>query len=158
MLSFTLDDSRLRALLGRLESHLDAGFPRAMKRADQIMARSTALTFRSRGRPAWLPLSPFTLRQTMGRRVAGDAPLRLTDTLRRAVVSPAGAGSVGQVSRVSAFEAIRGTDLLYAGTQQFGRKRIPARPFLMLQSQDVIEIADVTAAELAQQVRSAVEG
>lgn len=157
MITLTLDDSRLRALLGRLDASLNAGFPRAMKQADQIMARSTQLTFRARGRPAWLPLSPFTLRQTRGRRVAGDAPLRLTDTLRRAVVSPAGAGSVGQVSRVSAFEAIRGTDLVYASTQQFGRKRIPARPFLMLQNQDVTEISDALVGEIAQQVRAAVE-
>lgn len=157
MLSFTLDDTRLRAILSRLEESLEAGFPRAMKRADQILARSTDLTFRARGRPTWLPLSPMTLRLTFGRRVAGDAPLRLTDTLRRSVVAPAGAGVAGQVSHVSAQEVIRGTDLLYAATQQYGRKRIPARPFLMMQPQDVHEIAEALAGELASQVKTAVQ-
>lgn len=153
MLTFTLDDARLQQILARLDRGLDAGFPRAMKRADQVMARSIDLNFRQRGRPAWAPLSPMTLRLTAGRRVAGDAPLRLTDTLRRSVVATAGSGARGQVSRVGPFEAVRGTNLPYAATHQGGRKRIPARPFLLIHEADKTEIVSALGAEIAAMVK-----
>jgi len=90
---------------------------------------SVQQNFRAEGRPTkWAPLQPATIAaRRRGRRKGGRARI-LRDTGRLA-------GSI--IGRIAGDSVIVGTNVIYAPTHQFGRGRIPARPFLLLQVADL---------------------
>ena len=96
--------------------------------------RSVGMNFRAQGRPAkWAPLKPKTL---ASRRLRGKGGKILQDNgpLKASVTANAA------IKRITAQKMEYGTNLVYAATHQFGRGRIPARPFLRWQDAD-LEIA-----------------
>lgn len=146
-----LDDREVRAVLTKLDESLGTGFRSALTRVDQILARSINLNFQRQGRPEeWDELSPRTIKRRRDRvRSGGRAPvagmetrLRDSDALRRSVVARLAENAPGQVSSLTPDDLIRGTSIVYGPTQQFGneKKRIPARPFMLIQPGDKIEI------------------
>lgn len=144
-------DACFASIIGRLEK----GFPTEMRRIDQMLARSIDLDFRQGGRPKWKPPSAATVKQRRrtaaktGRQpVAGfNAPLRVTDRLRRSVTALSGAGVPGQVSKVGPLSLIRGTSEPQARRLQEGQ---PERSFLHIRPQDKTEAVDILAVGLRQ--------
>lgn len=75
--------------------------------------------------PGWVPLAKRTLKR---RRLKGKGGKPLLDTGRlRASLVAEGTGSVKEITRIG-FRL--GTNIVYAATHQYGRGRIPARPFI----------------------------
>jgi len=101
-----------------------------------LVAGAIERNFDEEGRPLrWPPLAPATLR----RKPAGLRILQRTGRLRRSIQT----GLEGNV-------VIASTDLPYAAAHQFGfpRRRLPARPFLILTEIDKQEIAQTIADSL----------
>lgn len=86
----------------------------------------------------WAPLSPRTL---LGRRKKGKGAKILQDTGRlRASIQPL----VESPRRA----VLASTNVIYARTHQFGRGRIPARPFMWLSRQTKNNMLDLARAQL----------
>lgn len=131
---------RLEALADRL-SDLEG----LLERVAPLAARAIERNFDAEGRPEpWLPLAPATLR----RKPPGLKILQRTGRLRRSIRT-----------RVEASAIVLSTDVPYAAAHQFGvpRRRLPARPFLVLTNEDQEEVAQAVARELAEP-RSAPDG
>jgi len=115
----------------------------AMRDIGEHMLRSVQRNFDAEGRPVrWQPLAASTLMRKVGgkrrstkkrgglrsaaaRRLRGNKILTATGRLRRSISY-----------RASARQVLIGTNVIYAATHQFGRGRIPARPFLLVQDED----------------------
>jgi len=94
-----------------------------------IVAGAIERNFDEEGRPLpWPPLVPATLR----RKPAGLKILERTGRLRRSIQT-----------RTESSRLVASTDLPYAAAHQFGapRRRLPARPFLVLTPADTEAIA-----------------
>jgi phage virion morphogenesis protein len=94
-----------------------------------LVAHAIERNFDEEGRPLrWPPLAPATLR----RKPAGLRILERTGRLRRSIQT-----------RLEGNAVVASTDLPYAAPHQFGfpRRRLPARPFLVLTETDKQEIA-----------------
>lgn len=131
---------RLEALADRL-SDLEG----LLERVAPLAARAIERNFDAEGRPLpWPPLAPATLR----RKPPGLKILERTGRLRRSIRT-----------RVEASAIVLSTDVPYAAAHQFGvpRRRLPARPFLVLTPEDKEEVAQAVARELAEP-RSAPDG
>lgn len=131
---------RLEALADRL-SDLEG----LLERVAPLAARAIERNFDAEGRPLpWPPLAPATLR----RKPPGLKILERTGRLRRSIRT-----------RVEASAIVLSTDVPYAAAHQFGvpRRRLPARPFLVLTNEDQEEVAQAVARELAEP-RSAPDG
>lgn len=131
---------RLEALADRL-SDLEG----LLERVAPLAARAIERNFDAEGRPLpWPPLAPATLR----RKPPGLKILERTGRLRRSIRT-----------RVEASAIVLSTDVPYAAAHQFGvpRRRLPARPFLVLTPEDQEEVAQAVAHELAEP-RSAPDG
>lgn len=148
------DVSALLAAAGAVEER-QRDFRPLLNRIGQIMTASTDQNFIDQGRPdAWQPLSPVTL----ARRRSGPNPnmsdqiLRDTGRLMNSLSSPSSADAILELTP----DSLRfGTNVEYASVHQFGwpERNIPARPFMLLQQEDLEDIA----AELLEWIAGAFE-
>lgn len=122
-------------LLAALRRHVEAP-GELMGAAVPAVAGALERNFDEEGRPIpWPPLAPATLRQ----KPAGLKILRRTGRLR---------GSIA--TRVEGNTIVASTDVPYAAAHQSGapRRRLPARPFLVLTAEDTEAIASAAADSL----------
>lgn len=103
-------------------------------KAGLLLLSSVQRNFMVGGRPAWAALSEATKRM----RGAAAKPLRdkgiLMNSLTTSVTRPKGIWTLKPLMLAV------GTNVPHAGFQQFGTKHIPARPFLVLQSDEPTKI------------------
>ena len=85
----------------------------------------------------WAPHSPYTIQKY------GPHPLLILSGAMLASVTQSGAES--RIESVGARDAEIGTSLFYAGYQQFGTDKIPARRFLWLDAESVDSVVDAFA-------------
>jgi phage virion morphogenesis protein len=103
-----------------------------------VVAEAFERNFDEEGRPApWPPLKPATLRQ----KPAGLRILEHTGRLRRSIAT-----------RVESNALVASTEVPYAAAHQFGapRRRLPARPFLVLTPEDAEAVATSIAETLGE--------
>lgn len=86
----------------------------------------------------WPPHSPYTIAKY------GPHPLLILSGAMLASVT--NSGSDGSIEEVGPREMALGTSIFYAGFQQFGTVRIPARRFLWLDSPFMDRLSDTFAA------------
>lgn len=134
-----IDDHEVRKLLQQLEATGKDMTP-VMRKIAGIMSDAVEENFAKEGRPdRWPPLALSTIKQ---REKQGHWPgqmLQRTGSLASSISS-----------EYNATSATVGTNKIYAAIQQFGgmagrggRVRIPARPFLALDEDDMKEIIEV---------------
>ena len=135
-----IEDKEVREVLSRFQSRLGNLNP-AMKIIGEVVRKSVWENFRQGGRPAkWEPNAPATLKRKKG-----------TAVLINKGVSGGLMGSI--TSQASKDSVTVGTNKRYAAIHQFGgpagrrskRVTIPARPYLMVQDEDWVEIKQVLA-------------
>lgn len=135
MFRLTLNPRPLQLRLEALEenlTHLEV----LLARVAPLIARAIERNFDEEGRPVrWPPLTPATLR----RKPAGLKILQLTGRLRRSIET-----------QVEGNAIIVSTNVPYAAAHQFGifRRRLPARPFLVLTREDLDDVAQELANSL----------
>lgn len=94
-----------------------------------VMLRSTEVNFRQGGRPTpWRPLAFSTIRRKLAQGYSA-IPLTRTGQLRRSIATS-----------VESRRFLVGTAVEYGRYHQFGTRRMPARPFLVFQRQDLQRI------------------
>lgn len=96
--------------------------------------------------PGWVPLSERTLKQ---RRAGSSKPLLDTGRLRASAV---GRGE-GSLYAVDSQSLTVGTNLGYAATHQFGRGRIPARPYIPTEAEILAELTPVVDRYLQEKLK-----
>lgn len=120
--------------------------PRFWKKVEAVLMTETLRCFQGQHAPdgsAWKPLSDATLRSRAYRRTKGYRKTlkRIKGSQSKAFQRNMGSAKIlqdGGVLRRSiatesgSFHALIGTTLKYAATHQYGRGRIPARPFIGL--------------------------
>lgn len=115
-----IEDGEVRAVLSGIRGRLKDLTP-ALRTIGETVRSSVIKNFMEGGRPAWKPL-----------KAAGGKtgrPLLRTGRLR------------DSIRAYLAFRKVKlSSSLPYAGVHQYGRGRTPARPYLVLQKQDVQEI------------------
>ena len=110
----------------------------AMKRASILMMGSINQNFQQSGRPMpWAPLAYSTIKEKM-RKGYSPKPLIRTGLLR---------ASMAQNISTKGFRI--GTAVPYAKYHQLGTKNIPARPYLVFQTQDIERINKVVTDHLS---------
>jgi phage gpG-like protein len=104
-----------------------------------LMIRSAHGTFEVEGRPApWKVLADSTVAKRRNEDSSTIKALRDTGMLWQSIGSEADGG----ISETGAAFAEIGTRVEYAAYHQDGTDRIPARPFLLFQDQDISDIAE----------------
>lgn len=132
-------------LLEALERHLAAP-GELLAPAVPVVAGAIERNFEQEGRPRpWAPLSPRYARWKE-RFAPGRGILELTGRLRRSIVA-----------RVEGEVLVASTDVPYAAAHQFGvpHRRLPARSFLVLTSDDVHTVAATIVNSLLRTLSSA---
>lgn len=135
MLRLRIELAPALSLLDTLVARLSAP-GQLLAPAVPLVAGAVDRNFDEEGRPLrWPPLTPATLR----RKPAGLRILERTGRLRRSIQT-----------RLEGNAVVASTDLPYAAAHQFGfaRRRLPARPFLVLTETDKQEIAQTLADSL----------
>lgn len=144
MISVTVDDAQVLSLLKQISQRCSNMQP-AMAEVGQELAERVRQGFSNSTSPygdKWSALSAVTQAMRKGKRASGQ-PLLDTGRLRNSISSSASATSA------SATSATVGTNVIYAGTHQYGAKQgqygktkrngpvpygnVPARPFLPIQ-------------------------
>lgn len=133
LINVHIDDKEVRTLLTGIQSRLGNLKP-AMKIIGEIVLRSVKNNFRQGGRPEkWKALSPATLKKKRA-----NTPLIDTKRLMNSLTYKAHADRVEV-----------GTNVIYGAIHQFGgpagrgrKVNIPARPYLMVQDEDWINIKE----------------
>lgn len=111
-------------------------FREPLKRSvQQVMAPSFAKNFDLGGRPSWEPLSPETVKKK------GNATI-LVDTGK--LKSKVGQLNNWQITQEEA-QMMQVTGVPYDRVHQFGGGIVPARPFALVQEEDVDAIEEVFA-------------
>lgn len=119
--------------------------------AGQYMLGSIQRNFDSEGRPRkWKPLSPATLMTWVRKRKTWVGKRGLTAAGRRALAGRKILTDTGRLRNSINYRAevnrlIIGTNVSYAPYHQFGTKKMPARPFLLFQNEDIVEIRRMIA-------------
>lgn len=138
-LDIEIDDAELKAGLKKLEAKLGDLEP-FFKDVGEALLNSTRERFRTLTAPdgePWKPLSPaYAARKPRHK----AKPLTLSGVLRGTLVKRADPNSL----RV-------GTPMIYGATHQFGRGKIPARPFLGLSESDRADLLDALDAYLSEE-------
>lgn len=144
MLRLTLNPQPLQLRLEALADRL-TNLEGVLARIVPLVTRTIERNFDEEGRPLpWPPLAPATLR----RKPPGLRILQRTGRLRRSIRT-----------RVEGNAVVASTDLPYAAAHQFGlsrapkafgarggsRRRLPARPFLVLTREDQSEVSRALA-------------
>jgi phage virion morphogenesis protein len=136
MIRLRIQTNSARALLTALAGRL-AQPGELLRPAASVVAESIERNFDEEGRPLpWPPLSPATLR----RKPAGLKILERTGRLRRSIRT-----------RIEGGRLIASSELPYAAAHQYGapRRRLPARPFLILALADANAVAQTVADSLS---------
>lgn len=124
-----VDDSAVTTALRRLMQRTSNLRPLMLEIGEEL-EESTKERFASQTSPdgaPWAPLSSRYVSSKAKRKSPGrDQILTLTGALRRTI----------HYQEASANSVTIGTDRKYAATHQFGRDKIPARPFLGLSGAD----------------------
>lgn len=124
MISVKVTDTAVQASLARLKANAGNLRP-AMQDVGKELAERIRGQFSKGQSPygdAWAPLSLRTQRARKGRR-AGGQPLLDTGRLRASITSNPSASAV----------TVGTSSVAYAATHQFGRGKIPARPYMPIQ-------------------------
>lgn len=124
-----VDSDQVEAMLRELDNRMKDYKP-VFRKAAIYMEGSIGKNFRAQGRPTkWAPLKPKTL---AARRKKGSGAKILQDSglLKASVTSNL------EIKRMTKLEYEFGTAKIYAATHQYGRGKIPARPFLLFQDSD----------------------
>jgi phage virion morphogenesis protein len=132
MLRLRLEFGAAFELLAALRRHLE-GPGELLGAAVPVAAGAMERNFDEEGRPTpWPPLASATLRQ----KPAGLKILERSGRLRRSIAT-----------RVEGNAIVASTDVPYAAAHQFGapRRRLPARPFLVLTPEDAEAVASAVA-------------
>ena len=124
--SIDLDADALRETLDKISTATTDMKP-ALQLAGIEALKFVARNFREEGRPKWSPLSPKTIERRRGK---SGKILQDTGKLRNSIVNAAAGKAPGAVWQVSDKYLLAGTNLVYAATHQYGRDKIPARPYL----------------------------
>ncbi len=138
LIEITTDMDEVQATLAEFLHRFDHTLP-AMEIIGETLSASVRRNFEKGGRPeSWEALSPVTL--------------ALKDGQGSTLVGRGGAASglLGSIHYQAEDSAVYvGTDKIYAATHQFGRDGggwggadSPARPFLMIQNEDVPEMVE----------------
>jgi len=127
-----IDDKEVRKLFSQLERRMGNLLP-VMKTIGDVVRTSAVRNFEVGGRPKWAPLSPRTILKK-----GHSRPLIDSSILMGSINYKAHSDRVGV-----------GTNRVYARIHQLGGKAgrgkktdIPARPFLGVQPEDVVEIRE----------------
>lgn len=140
----TIDDSAVTHALRRLMARTDDLRPLMLEIGEELTESAKARfdTQRDPDGSAWEPLSARYVSSKRKRKSRGrDLILTLTGAMRRTMRYQADSHAV----------AI-GTNRIYAATQQFGRGRIPPRPFLGISTEDRATILDLVEEHLARAI------
>lgn len=106
--------------------------------AAPVVAAAMELNFDEEGRPVrWAPLAPRSAAWKARRFGAGLRILERTGALRRSITT-----------RLEGRALVASSDVPYAAFHQFGTRRLPARPFLVLTESDKEEVARAVAESL----------
>lgn len=145
MLTYEFNDSGVRNLLAQLRNRAESMAP-IMQRIGNEIVSDVALNFEGEHDPwgrKWRPLSERTLRSRLKKNkknftkkgklsaqgsrtlAAGFQILNDTGDLKNSISAQVDAGGNGVTV---------GTNIDYAATHQFGRGRIPARPFMPIRN------------------------
>jgi len=156
-LNVKIEDQGVRDLIGRLRERTSNLTP-AMKIIGSIVRTSVIRNFEAGGRPPWKPLKviSYHLGYTMGRKTKAYTQRGgLTAGFQRYLAGKKiligrgfGGGLMGSVHFTAHPDRVEiGTNKIYGAIHQLGGKAgrghkvdIPARPFLMVQSEDWAEI------------------
>jgi phage gpG-like protein len=136
----------VQALFVRLRDKLEDLQP-FLKVAGLVVLESVNRNFMAGGRPAWVALSPTTIKRRGGK----AQPLRDTGLLM-ASISP---GAPDGWYKLTPESVEVGTTVPYAGAQQFGTKdgHVPARPFMVVQPEDEDVIVQVALDEIDKAIK-----
>lgn len=156
MYSVEINDAEVDAALARLEAHLD-NMSGAFDDIGEYMVRSTKERFTQGVSPDGVPWAPKSLATIAAYRQRSDSRNSRLDY--RPLFGPTGALSSTISAQTGRDFAEIGSNMIYAGTMQFGASRgafgstsrgspipwgaIPARPFLGVSDQDRVAIIDV---------------
>lgn len=137
-LEIQIDDGELKRKLQQLQAKTGNLKP-FFDDVGEALLNSTRERFTSQRAPdgtRWKPLSPnYSTRKKKN----ADLILTLNGYLR------------GSLAKSTSNDSLRiGTPLIYGATHQFGRGKIPARPFLGLSDQDRSDLIDALREYLAQ--------
>lgn len=150
-----VNDKALRAAVDRLTARAGA-MGRILPAIGNILVANAQLTFRESRDPwgvAWAPLTATTLYQRAARRTGGK-PYKRDGTLKKSAAAifatakpllDTGRLRNSVTFRIDGSTVIVGTNVIYAGTQQFGAKKrsykgrapwgdVPARRFLPIRT------------------------
>lgn len=115
---------------------------KALRAASVYVLGSVEKTFRAQGRPkAWTALAPATLAKRRKGRGRGGPQILIDRARLKNSISYRLTGAGAEI----------GTNVIYAKRQHFGyeggkgrgRSKTPARPFLVIQPEDVTEIGNI---------------
>jgi phage virion morphogenesis protein len=153
LISVNVDDSKLKGVLNLLISRAQNLQP-AFAIIGKILRDSVRENFIAGGRPEkWTPLKDSTLLNLITKRKDGKIRLNKKGGLYKKDINRVADKKIliesRQLMRSINYRESKdnveiGTNVDYAATHQFGdaQKRIPARPYLMIQNEDVVLISE----------------
>ncbi|MEM2126268.1 MAG: phage virion morphogenesis protein [Candidatus Methanosuratincola sp.] len=133
-ITIQIQSGEVEKLLDRL---MNLSYAEPLRDAAVYMKSSVLRNFEIGGRPPWRPLSAKTLMEKL-KKGYSPQPLIRTGRLRQSINI-----SVGE-NEASVLPGVR-----YGAYHQFGTDRIPARPFLVFQPEDVAVIQQIFANYIA---------
>lgn len=133
-----IDDKGFHALVDRLKGNISNLTP-GMRLVGQFVAESIDDTFQAEGRPEpWAPLAASTVaHKSAGKKILEGATRRLRGGIH--------VEDVGHNTVTVAPDELPYARIHHLGSRPGSRQNIPARPYLLLQSGDAGEIADILA-------------
>jgi phage gpG-like protein len=164
--SLTMDVRHLKEALRRAAAATRNLRP-AMRDIGEHMLRSVNRNFDVQGRPQkWAPLAASTLarvalgsssrRKTRRTRFTRSGSMRAAARRRlsgKKILIDTGRLIRSITYRAMTREVVIGTNVKYAATHQFGRGKIPARPFLLVHDEDRREAASILLRHIAGEFR-----
>lgn len=153
MIKMTIDTAELKKEIGRIITRLEDKTP-AMKVIGEIVKSSVIENFQVGGRPRWTPTKAISM--AIAYRMKGKA----IKTKRGGITKGFARHKAGKKTLIDTYHLQKsiaprafsdraeiGTNVVYAAIHQFGGKagrgkkvNIPARPFLMVQDEDWIQM------------------
>jgi len=154
-IAVTIDDRQIREVLQRLLRRSGDLTP-VMKAVGQTIRSSVVKNFEAGGRPErWVPTKPISL--LIRRKILGGKPSRRRGPSLGGHKTLIESGRLMNsiAAQASAAEVAVGTNVVYGAIHQLGGKAgrgrkvtIPARPFLAIQEEDSVEIAEILVRHL----------
>jgi phage gpG-like protein len=124
---------------------------RALNAAGEYMIGSVKQTFAAQGRPKkWTPLAPSTLRSRRHGKGRGGSKI-LIDTAKMMNAVSKQVSTAGVAVGLNADQARR-QHSGYPGGPGRGHSHTPARPFLVIQPEDVVKIGSIFERHIARKI------